>query len=260
MNIREMAQFNKSYSEINREERNYAAILYAALLKIDNLEKFIEITGGSPSRLEKDFGIYFEYAFLRDLWDQIGGNEANNIKKGLILDNLQISQKGNISGFSIEDFNQIFGVSGKPSKDNISFPGKWAIQKFHPNFPDNKDFLNICRFKWSFNIKPDLVIHLNKNEAICVEIKYTSGEGSYPSSSTDKEIFKIREIKYIKQTNLQQYMMEDLLGIKTKFVFLVQKPASSSTHTIITWDQVFENLDISSMPLFIHTMLNNLGI
>ena len=67
MNIREVIGLDPNYSEINREERNYAAVFYAALLKPGNIEMFLALLGIDETPGE-DFGIYFEYAYLRDIW------------------------------------------------------------------------------------------------------------------------------------------------------------------------------------------------
>ena len=58
MNIREIAKLYPNYSEINREERNYAAIFFAALCKSGNVEKFLSHCGFNQ-KPGQDFGIYF---------------------------------------------------------------------------------------------------------------------------------------------------------------------------------------------------------
>lgn len=70
MNIRQIVQFNPNYSEINREERNYAAIFFAALCKPGNSQRFLSYCGFNEE-IGHHFGIYFEYAYLRDLWSKI---------------------------------------------------------------------------------------------------------------------------------------------------------------------------------------------
>ena len=87
MNFREIAELNPNYFEINREERNYTAILFTALCKQKNAIKFLQRCGVNADILGPDFGIYFEYSFLRDLWFQINNNE---IKKQIIRNLLPI--------------------------------------------------------------------------------------------------------------------------------------------------------------------------
>lgn len=250
MNIREITAFSSSYSEINREERNYAALLFSALCIPGNAERFLQICGYKEAP-GPDFGIYFEYAFLRDLWCTIDG-EA--IKKDIIRTHLRIGGIDEILALPVKEINLRFGVAGEPSSTHVQFPGKWAITKYESQFPDNDDFLKICRFKWSFNIKPDIVLHLDSNRALCIEAKYCSGEGRYPASESEKAIFRRRRIDYVGQMELQQYMMQELLGIDTQFIFLVSKNEHSATHKVVSWGEVFHALDLETMPKFAQSM------
>lgn len=246
MNIRKTSKLNPNYYEINREERNYAAIFFAALCKDNNAEQFLKYCN-FKSELTNEFGIYFEYSYIRDLWNKI---ESEEIKKEIIRQHLQINNIESILSKSLKEINQIFGVGGEPSTSFLQYPGKWSISKYDQNFPDNNDFLNICKFKWSFNIKPDIVIHIDKENAICIEAKYESGKGSYPATEDDKKIFNNRNLKYVGQMELQKYMMEELLGIKTDFMFLVSKKEKSETHKVISWAEAFGCIDMNGMPKF----------
>lgn len=256
MNIREISKFAHNYYAINREERNYAAIFFSALCIPGNAEKFLSYCG-FYEKIGQNFGIYFEYAYLRDLWYNISNEE---IKKKIIKEKLQIGDIDHILNLSPFEINKKFGVSGVPSNQFIQYPGKWSIQKYHKNFRNDNDFIKICKFKWSFNIKPDIVIHLDKNRSICIEAKYESGEGSYPVSDLETKIFKDRQINKVGQMELQKYMMEELLGIETDFLFLVYKKEKSETHKVISWVEAFEILDIESMPVFAKEMIKNIGI
>ena len=76
--------------------------------------------------------------------------------------------------------------------------------------------------------------------------------GGMPQKADEKKIFNQRDIKRIGQTELQKYFMEDLLGVRTHFVFLVRKGVpSSNSHKIITWKQVFDCFDLGDSPRFI---------
>lgn len=255
MNIRRIAQLTPNYCQINREERNYAAVFFAALCKPGNAERFLRYCGFEGT-IGPDFGIYFEYAYLRDLWSNIR-NET--IKKEIVRQNLRINGIEEILSLPLKDINQMFGVGGEASSEYLQYPGKWAIVKFNKNFPDNEDFLKICKFKWSFNIKPDIVIHLDKDHAICIEAKYESGEGSYPGTDKEKSIFKDRGVGYVGQMQLQKYMMEELLGVKTDFMFLVFKKEKSETHKVVSWAEAFGSIDMSEMPGFAVEMAKNIS-
>lgn len=260
MNIREITNLKQNYARINREERNYAAIFYAALCKPGNPERLIKKLE-LECNIDNDFGIYFEYAYLRDLWFNIKGdnNQSNQIKKAIIREKLDISGIDEILELPIPKINETFGVAGEPSGEYIQLPGKWSLRKFNKNFEKSADILNICKFKWSFNIKPDIVIHLSKDHAICIEAKYESGEGSYPSSDIEKSIFNSRGIDYVGQLDLQKYMMENLLGIKTDFLYLVHKTNASKLTKTITWKEAFDSMDISGMPIFARDMIRKIS-
>ena len=173
------------------------------------------------------------------------------------------------------EINKKFGVFGKESKDFVQNPGNWSISKFgrlknNEDYEyDNEDFWQICKFKWAFNIKPDIVIHLDRERAICIEAKYASGEGSYPTSPTDIEVFQEREIdfknpedKKITQIELQDYMMTELLGLDTKFVFLVRRGKESGRNKklrVLHWKTAFSWLDLADLPCFAIEMIRKIS-
>lgn len=256
MNIREITKLAPNYCEINREERNYAAIFFAALCKPGNSERFLNYCGYNET-ISPDFGIFFEYSYLRDLWYNISDE---NIKKEIIRHHLKITNIDDILALPTIEINLKFGVGGEPSEKFIQYPGKWAIVKYSKNFTNPDDFLKICKFKWSFNIKPDIVIHLDKDRAICIEAKYESGEGSYPASDIEKAIFKEKGLLYVGQMKLQEYMMNTLLGLETKFIRLDSKKNKSETHQSLTWSEAFGLLDMSEMPPFANVMAKNTSI
>lgn len=266
-NLRELLAFDQPYYTINREERNYAAIFYHILLINNNLEKFVREVSDHPL-IEEKAGIYFEYSFIRDLWSQINkldrfnnGNLAalNNFKKKVILDLLQPADRENIENMSVIEFNKHFGAVRTMSTQQIASPGNWSIRYFHDHFtPD--EFEKVCKFKWCFNAKPDIVIHTSDDTAICIEAKVESTEGQYPSSQKERAIFyeKLGPDSLVGQLEIQQKIM-DMLGIDASFLYLVQKREKKNEKVkVITWQEAFDRLDMTGCPKFINEWINKL--
>jgi hypothetical protein len=250
--IRTLLGFTKRYSSICREERNYAAILYTALSHGQNVERFLSFCN-VPVTKGVDVRYYFEYAFLRDFWNIESSNEK---RRSIIRSFLKVEDIETIVAKPIQELNGCFIKSKSPSQEWIQSPGRWSVTKIDQFFKNNNvDFLTACKFKWAFNIKPDIVFEIGQDRAICIEIKYESGEGQYPTNPEEKEIFRRRGIPYVDQTNLQEYMMNELLGRKTEFLFLVNKKTRSSTHKVIKWDETLAALDLTGLPSFQQEML-----
>ncbi len=253
MNIREYLNWGGGYSAINREERNLTAILYHVLLLGDNLSRFLALIHCPYVVDESEMGIFLEYAYLRDLWSQI---EDNDTKRGLVLALLKPSKVDELRTVSILEFNRYFGAVPQPSTKYVQSPGRWSVPRFDRTIEDDDEFLRVCLFKWAFNAKPDIVIHTSKEQAVCIEAKLESSESQYPQATVDKRIFRSRGLSYVKQTILQRYLMEDLLGIETQFVLLVTKVGhTSDTHQVLLWEDVFSNLDVSGLPRFMHEIM-----
>lgn len=257
-NIRSFLNWNKGYYEINREERNLAAIFYHALLLDDNLTKFLNTISCEFPIKRDEVGIYFEYSYLRDLWFNIKND--NEVKRNLIYKFLNPNNIEELEQMSVYEFNQYFGAVPTASHEYIQSPGNWSIERYRKNIKDNNEFLKVCKFKWAYNAKPDIVIHTSHDTAICIECKIESGEGTYPTKPSEVKEFQNRGLALVTQTSLQKYIMEDLLGIKTQFLFLVQKEASKSeTHTTLLWKDAFSNLKIDNCPLFIKEWIRRMG-
>ena len=268
MNVRESLKYEEDYYPICREERNIAAILYHALLLPGNLTKFLGLIGSEHSDNCEEASIYFEYAYLRDLWKETfptkGVNQqdlkGNNEKaRKLILNALNLSEKRpDLLEMEVCKFNRYFGAAPRPSRNYIQMPATWSIKRMDEGIV-GCSFLDICKFKWAFNIKPDVVIHTSKVEAVCVETKVESRESSYPSNS-DKKIFLerlerggMKPVKEYKQTDIQKHLFEELLGMKAQIVLLQKSSPTDPPETSIplTWDKVFGEMDMDSAPKFI---------
>ncbi len=243
----------RPYYQINREERNLAAILYHFLLLPGNLEKCldslkIDFDRGELPKAE----IYYEYAYLRDLWNNLGtGEEANNKKYNLITSNLP-SINGIPERSKIFEINTFFGAVNT-SKTDIQIPSRWSnnyLQEKFAKYPEVKDF------KHCFNAKPDLVIHLSPTKAVCIETKLESGEGrkkDYSQFETQKKIMELLGFTEVKHILIQKEDAD------------TQKMLNNKDMIIINWRKIFfkeENkisprFETTSQPNFINDWLAN---
>jgi len=255
-NLRTLLNFNEGYNTINREERNLAAIFYHTLLLGDNLRIFLDQVGCKSKIVNKEAAIYFEYAFIRDLWSNI--TQGNEFKRNVILDLLKPDNRKELEDKSILEFNTHFGSVPKPSATEIQSPGNWSISYYNNTIKENIEFLRTCEFKWCFNAKPDIVIHTSHNAAVCIEAKFLSREGLYPNNEKEKKIFAKRGIPMVRQLSIQKKIME-MLDITTQFIFLVNHKSRSSKNDNnvleLTWKDAFTNLDTTNCTYFIREWL-----
>jgi hypothetical protein len=209
-NLRQLLDVDEPYWKFNREERNYAALLYYLLLSGDNVSRFLD-------RIEYPFArtstsaAYVEYAYLRDVWDRQAPH--NRAKRAIITELLATIDVRSLEDASVQDWNTHFGV-GTPvaSGTYVQSPSRWSITKYDAHIEGNADFLATCRFKWAFNITPDLVIHTDNDHAVVIEAKYASGEGVYPGSPAEKAMFRRRGLHPVGQTELQRYLFTSCLA------------------------------------------------
>ena len=250
--------FSGDYETINREERNLSAILYYLLSDLSNVEQFLTYLGFDELPLDwpKNYSVFFEFALLRDLWSsQV--KEQPDLARQVILDYLP-EAPSHLKDCSIIEFNRFWGAS-TPSSTYIQMPATWSISKMDASM-SSELLLQACYFKWSFNAKPDLVLCLSKTVAVCCELKLESGVDQYPSSEKDKKVFKARGLKRIKQTDVQRYLMEELMGFSTRFV-LINKARKASTaspqiYQQVTWSELLANLNLTNIPLYMRKTLS----
>ncbi|MCK6613438.1 MAG: hypothetical protein L6Q47_04325 [Ignavibacteriaceae bacterium] len=236
------------YTQICREEANFTAILYTLLSQPENMTRFLKLIK-CEDKFTGQSAIFFEFAYIRDIWHAV---ESPKERKDIILDHLPFLKNYLPAYHSIEHFNKTF-VS-RASKDEIQSPSRWEVSKFNQVITNNSDFLKVCKFKWSFNIKPDLVIQLSNKKAICIEAKFESNEAVYPKKADEKKIFSDRKLEPIRQYDLQKYMMQELLGLNTQFVVIFKHSAPLGEHTLLTWGEIFRALDFTPFPQFIKQM------
>ena len=64
---------------------------------------------------------------------------------------------------------------------------------------------------------------------------------------------------FVKQTELQKYMMVNLLGIETDFRFLVFNKKTSATHQVMTWAEAFGCMNLKYLPDFTKEMVKRIS-
>jgi hypothetical protein len=248
-----------NYGDVVREERFFCACLFHLLVsdstyKHGFLKDFLKLCciDVNDHNLE-EATVYVEYAMARDLWDALNGKkkkEANEAKYQFLHSLLRFKDPFSVplADDDIIKFNNqlvvekkrkcsqpdtetpyLLGANkkkSKRSKPDIETPAHWDINKINKIkdfFPDEDSRETACKLKWGFNIKPDMVIELGKNRAVCIEAKVLSKEAQYGSKASEIQI---------SQTELQKFLMGKILGFeKSRQVFLsLQIPKMQKSH------------------------------
>jgi hypothetical protein len=262
MKIQAMLGSNTPYWDMCREERNFVALLYSALLQKGNLSRFLDnlhqrgIAGGEWITDVETIEVYVEFSLLRDLWDRTRPDPATalNTIYGLLGTPPFTPEQNTL------EFNSGL-VGGPPSSTWIQNPGRWSIAKIDQLIPagHDRDFLRACKFKWSFNVKPDMVMQQHEgNRAIVVEAKFASPLGRYPSSAQEKAIFAQRHLPRVTQLDIQRFLFEEVLGVTYVPLMIKEKRGkvpSDPTCSEITWTDAFAGLDLATMTPFARTFI-----
>lgn len=253
---------HETYADFCREERNYAALLYRDLLSAEGLRHFLEKLQLPVPENIGDAEVFFEYAHARDLWARFGVEPRGRSRheKREWLDRINAAYRRTISTLigaptglletrsSPSEFNQFF--TARPSATHIQMPNQWDQKRFtqwaaeYARFEGvemgsekaNQFAFRICRLKWAFNAKPDIVIHLPDNRAICVEIKVDSKESVYKCG--DKVGSGVPPP--MKQTELQRFVLEELLGYQTCFVLLSTGASGALSTGAVVGDRLIQ--------------------
>lgn len=215
-----------------------------------HLQRFADHVGWSVDIDPLTVEVYVEYAYLRDVWNQLG-TKAESAKRTFILDSLDLNTNSELMAASAADFNRFFGdISGEPTK--IHDPSTWNVRRINESVSANAEFVRVCQFKWAFRVKPDLVIQLPGRVALCIEAKWASSESSYPKNQRERQIFNERGLGYSTQRSVQRYMMEELLGMNVDFCFLQRSGFGIGGMTdVLTWKAAFKGLSLDHCPPFI---------
>ena len=210
--------------------------------------------------------VYTEFSFLRDHWKTLGND--NDVKRRHILDLL--STVPLLARYSAEnlppeiaDFNAVFmGERGRRINKDIAFPGLWSVLALHEKFGGNVvEFRDFCRFKWAFNIKPDIVVLVPGSQPICIEAKLESGEGHYPTNRAEQSLFNSifgEELGRVRQLELQQFMFGNLLESPCRSVVIGKTPfITDAPNVFVSWEETFSRLDMGQSLPFVRNLLEN---
>jgi hypothetical protein len=245
-----------------REERLFCATLAHLLMQRGpNLAAFLDLINAKvphdsqlvTSRLE-EAQIYVEFTFLRDYWNSLGRD--NDAKRRLVfallskVDRLRHYHDESFPS-TIPEFNEFFvGPFGGRIRRDIVYPGQWSVTTLSERFGrEPEEFRDFCRFKWAFNIKPDIVVLLPGAKPLNIEAKLESKEGQYPTSKRESEIFDTlfgAGKGHVRQIELQQFMFGRLLDAPCQSVLIAGSKGRGTDVPFLTWEEVFKELDLSS--------------
>ena len=253
---------DRGFYRFVREERHFCTILVQLLLaKGGNLEAFLNLSNlkleGTPLITDNAEGaeIYTEFSMLRDEWKALGRD--NDAKRARIIDLLgRAGMAGHVGELpeSVPELNEFFmGPPGARTVRDVAYPGTWRVSALAGRFRDEPDqFHDLCRFKWAFNIKPDIVIVIPGSSPLSIEAKLESGEGQYPASSADRAVFDDRfgkRQRHVQQVDLQRFMFKELLGVSCEFLTLGARRVTSAddpnSTPFVTWMEAFAALDLT---------------
>jgi len=161
----------KSYFEVNREERFFCFLLAHSLLTSGHVRQgFVELAqrkcnvGLDSNKLE----VYVEAAALRDYWRDLGdpieySNETHERRRSvlkLILDKYILPE-------DILDKHDLFWTSTK----KLWNPNHWSEKAL-----EEAGLKELIKVKWAFNAKPDILL-VSPESMLVIEAKVESAEG-----------------------------------------------------------------------------------
>lgn len=150
-------------------------------------------------------------------------------------------------GKSPAEFNEFFmGERGKSIVRDVASPALWSVKGLEQKFRSSPTvFFDLCKVKWAFNIKPDLVLLRPGATPICIEAKLESGEGAYPGGEDAKIVDAVMgKVTRQSQFQLQQFLFSTLLGSPCRQVVVQKLAGDMDGVTVFSWGQVFERINV----------------
>ncbi|MGK2966655.1 MAG: hypothetical protein ACSLFM_13780 [Tepidiformaceae bacterium] len=277
----------RPFFEFLREERVFCATLAHLLMtRGSNVETFIDLVNqqlDGDSKISTnhpaDAEIYLEFSFVRDWWDGLGTasaggtrTSANAAKHSLLLELMRRIPTLHDLAESLPGasdpaaFNRRFRDSTRLIANDIASPVHWTLSAIASLTQGNPPaFRDLCRLKWAFNIKPDLIIMLPDATPVCVEAKLESAEDTYPSGQADCSKFDsvVGAGQRVGQIELQQFLFRYLLDRPCQAVVVTKVPRSRPAHSlenapvpVLSWGKVFSHLDHGDSIPFVHRFLS----
>jgi hypothetical protein len=201
---------DKEYFKVNRAERHFGNLLKACIIYDEYFRKdFFNLVNDLTERdfLGDEFDIYSEFAILRDYWKDLRKTPPKiKERQRTIIDSL--FKKFDIDKTIIDKEPSLFLTKGK---GRLLFPGSWNETELKRIEEDHSMKENeLCRIKWAFNAKPDLLIISNDN-CLMIEIKLESAvdEGQL---KTQEDLMKFMQlsIPYLVNKNFKHlFIMKD---------------------------------------------------
>ncbi len=259
---RSVELIERGFYRFVREERHFCTILVQLLLaKNGNLGALLKLahtkSEGAPltTRGARRAEIYTEFSMLRDDWNSLGrDNDAKRARIKRLLKRAGMAGHVGELPEAVPELNEFFiGPRGARIVRDVAYPGSWSVSTLAERFRDKPDaFHDLCRFKWAFNIKPDIVIVIPGSSPLSIEAKLESRKGQYPASSVDRAVFDTmfgKKKGRVQQVELQRFMFKKLLGVSCEFLTLGVRRVTSADDPnqtpILTWREAFAALDLT---------------
>lgn len=256
------------YFLFTREERHFAAVLFHLLCLPGNAQALLDAFGTGWTFDDTEGGVYFEYSYLRDRWHTLGQdgtpmdatNQARCAMLSAVLRGFGASGSllARVAGDGVAALNGRF--IAKPSITQVQSPANWQVARFAAagGSLSSPDIAAAARTKWAFRIKPDLLVQPRLGRALCLELKFGSGEGSYPAKGTERALLRPHMTEPVRQTELQRDMLGLVFGAGNLCCGFITRNGSADADGLRRrpWPEVLRRLHRpAGMPRFLRDAL-----
>ena len=145
----------KTYAEVNREERFFCFLFIHALLS----SRAVRVSFAELAKRKSDIALdpdeleaYVEVAALRDYWNDLGNPAAyskdTNSRRRVVLEKILDIRDVPVASL---DQHELFWTS--PKKEKLWSPSHWSIEELK-----NAGLEKLMEVRWAFNAKPDILL------------------------------------------------------------------------------------------------------